>query len=156
MPDIDLTPLKDVHLPTEPSFFPPAVGWWVVAGFICAVVTGIFLFLYFFNRSPKRYALRLLKKIERTPADLPTLGVELGALLKRVAMVAFSREEVASLSDKEWADFLRQHGNGALSPEQAEFIATAAYLPKQKAVAIQAEKLYTAVKDWICYVFKKG
>ncbi len=156
MPDIDLTPLKDVHLPTEPSLFPPATGWWIVAGVLCILIIGSFLFLYFLKRSPKRYALRILKSIERNQSDLPTIGVELGILLKRVALVAFPREEVASLSDKEWADFLLQHGNGALSPEQAKFIVSAAYLPKQKAVAIETEKLYTAVKDWIYYVLKKG
>lgn len=155
MPDIDLSPLKDVHLTMEPSFFPPAVGWWIVTGGICLVLMSLLLLIYFLNRSPKRYALRILKKIERQNADLSTLGVELGVLLKRVALAAFPREKVASLSDTEWADFLLQHGNNALSAEQAKFIASAAYLPKQKAVAIQTEKLYTAVREWICCVLKK-
>lgn len=156
MPEIDLSPLKDVHLPPEPLFFPPAIGWWLIMGVILTFSLLMILFFYFWKLSPKRYALRLLKKIEVQKLPLAETGVQLDVLLKRVALIAFPREKVASLSHKEWADFLIHHGNGTLSAEQADFIVSSVYLPHQKAVAISTEKLYNAIKEWICCVLKKG
>lgn len=156
MTEIDLTPLKDIHIPASPPSFPPAAGWWIIIGILLMITVCGGIILYFWYQSPKRYALYLLKNIKSSSVDLQTKGVELSTLLKRVALVAFPREEVAALTDREWAKFLMNHGDNALSREQSDFLASVAYLPKQKAVAIDAEKLYTAVQKWIYYVLSKG
>ncbi len=154
-PVIDLSGLRDVHGLMEPSFFPPAIGWWLVAGFILCLFILVWGWYRFYYMSSKQYAQRVLREIMR--AGLPTmaLGVEISKLLKRVALVRFPREKVAELSGTEWAQFLSDHGGRKLTKEQADFIAQSAFMPAQKTVAIDEKKLYTAVSQWINRVFKK-
>lgn len=152
--EIDLSGLKDIRLPEQPAFFPPAIGWWFVLFFL-VVVFFVFLFWYYkYYTSPKQYALRLLRKIMMQKISDIDILVDLGKLLKRVSLIVFPRSEVASLSGQEWADFLFNTGNHSFSKKQTELIAQAAYLPKQKAIAIHKEKLYTDARDWISSVFK--
>lgn len=153
---IDLTPLKNVHLQSEPSFFPPAIGWWIILFVFFILITIILIRFYYYYTSPKQYSLRLLKKLYKQDLSPIEFGIELSKLLKRVTLVAFPNENVAALSDKEWKLFLMTHAPGSLTEKQAEFISVVAYLPAKKAVAINQEKLYTAVKEWINRVLTKG
>lgn len=156
MKTIDLSPLRNIHLQTEPNFFPPAIGWWIV--FLVLFVAFIFLIIitYVYYRSPKQYSLRLLKNIYMQNLNPIEYGIELSKLLKRVALIAFPNEAIASLSDKEWKLFLMTHAPGSLNEQQAEFLSVVTYLPIQKAVAINQETLYTAVQEWIKRTLTKG
>lgn len=154
-PDIDLSGLKDIHVFAPPPVFPPAIGWWLVLGGVLVLLALIGICIYYWRKSPKRYALILLNKLQSEPLDMQEIGVQLGILLKRVSLLKFKREDVAALSGQAWSDFLQKQGQGALSKEQADFIASSAYLPKEKAVAIQKETLYTDVKRWIVTVLAK-
>ncbi|MBE6456297.1 MAG: DUF4381 domain-containing protein [Alphaproteobacteria bacterium] len=152
--EIDLSGLKDIHLPEQPTFFPPAIGWWIVLFFLLVVFLGGLFGYYKYYTSPKQYALRLLRQIMMQKISDIDILIDLGKLLKRIALIVFPRSEVASLSGQEWADFLFKTGNHSFSRKQTELISQAAYLPKQKAIAIHKEKLYTATRDWISSVFK--
>lgn len=152
---IDLSPLKDIHVLPEPPFFPPSAGWWLVLDVFLSVLFVMWLWYRFYYMSPKRYALRLLKRLQKASLPPVSMGVETGKLLKRVALVCFPPHQVADLSGQAWADFLYQNGNGALTPQQADFIAQSAYLPIEKIIAIDDKTFYTAVYKWIISVFKK-
>jgi len=152
--EIDLSGLKDIHLPEQPTFFPQAIGWWIVLFFLLVVFLGGLFGYYKYYTSPKQYALRLLRQIMMQKISDIDILIDLGKLLKRIALIVFPRSEVASLSGQEWADFLFKTGNHSFSRKQTELISQAAYLPKQKAIAIHKEKLYTATRDWISSVFK--
>ena len=156
MQTIDLTPLKNVQLQTEPMFFPPAIGWWIVFFSVIILLMMSLLGFYLYYISPKKYSLRLLKKLYEQNLTPVEFGIEVSKLLKRVSFVAFPNDNIASLSGKEWKLFLMTHAPGSLNANQAEFISAVAYLPQQKAVAINQETLYTSVKEWICRVLTKG
>ncbi len=152
---IDLSGLRDVHDVIQPSFFPPAVGWWILLIGIIGIILIGWGWYRLYYMSSKKYAQRVLRGIFRKRLPTTALGVELGKLLKRVALIRFPREDVAKLSGEAWADFLCRTGGRVITPEQAKFIAESAYMPAQKTVAINEKKLYTAVHQWINNVFKK-
>lgn len=151
---IDLSGLKDVILPAAPSFFPPAVGWWFILGFLyLCLVFGVLLWLvrYF---SPKNYALR---ELETAYGEAPTtvaFAKTASAILKRIAILKYGAPAVAKLGSAKWAGFLADKGQEFLSPEQANFIAFSTYLPQNGQMHADKEKLYFAVRRLIIQIFK--
>ena len=56
--ELDLSGLRDIHLPIEPSWWPPAIGWWLLlAAFFVLLIIFALCYLYWYTR-PRQYALR--------------------------------------------------------------------------------------------------
>ena len=91
--------LHDFYQPPPPSWRPQTVGWYVV--FAIAALLLLWLALHLYNRwranRYRREALAELANIETT---------QLSALLKRTALSAWPREEVAALNGARWLSFL--------------------------------------------------
>lgn len=107
----DLANLRDLALPAQISFWPPAVGVWIVAG-ACLAALAIVLW-----RGVKRYRASAWKRaaideLRAIHIDDPDLVERVSAILKRVAMVGYGRAQVASLTGKAWADFIAGAGAG--------------------------------------------
>ena len=145
--EIDLTGLKDLHYPVPPSWWPPAWGWFVVAGGVLGV--GLFL-LYKKRTSSLSYALKELKKMQTLPTEkrLKTLS----QLLKRVAMVRYGRAEIAPLDEEAWQQFLLAAAPNILTKDQAEQLAYAIYNPNPQ---MPSTELLSACQKWIENVLKK-
>ena len=97
-----LAGLPGLHLPPPVGLWPPAPGWWVLAG---AVLLGLLATLFWWIRHHRRQryrreALRALAHCADTRA--------VNALLKQVAMTRYGRETVAALWGDAWRDFLNQ------------------------------------------------
>ena len=107
-----LAQLRDLHLPAEPSWFPPAPGWWIVAGLLAAAaVFALARCRRARHRSaPFRAAATELARLRadaeagRTTAADYAHGAS--AILKRVAIHVLHRPEAAPLSGIEWLRFL--------------------------------------------------
>ncbi len=107
----NLDRLHDLIAPAPVPWWPPAPGWrWLL------VFTGLLLLALavkgFLRRQRNRYrreALAELGRIERRLCDSGERAAALLALaelLKRTALTAFPREQVARLHGKEWFAFL--------------------------------------------------
>ncbi len=101
--------LLDIHLPGEPSWWPPAPGWWIVAALIIGLA--VWLILWMRRRAQRRrWRLRILFELERFAADdqlknnTPRLIAELSKLLRRASRTI--RSDAATLRGKAWLDFL--------------------------------------------------
>ena len=124
---IDLSGLKDLHLMNKPNFWPLAIGWWIV-------IVGLIFFallawkLYSIWRdSPPVYACRKAKKILHQQTEDIILLKKLSQLLKRVAIAADGRPQIAPLSDKKWQEYLTSRISEALTDQEAHLIAFAPY-----------------------------
>ena len=107
-----LADLHDIHLPMDPGWWPPALGWWLLAMVILLVLFGI---VYWIVRKVRRGRLRrrsrkLLGAIDRHPdfTELPSVVFAISSLLRRCAIATFPREQVAGLCGSEWLAFLDQ------------------------------------------------
>jgi hypothetical protein len=97
-----LSKLHDIVVPEPVSWWPPAPGVWVL---LCLAAVVVIALAWRFLRSwrsnaYRRAGLALL-------ADAGT-AYDISVILKRVALAAFPREQVASLHGQDWAAFLNQ------------------------------------------------
>ena len=101
-------PLRDIHLPSAPGWWPPALGWWLSAALLVLLVFGLFLLVRRIRRlGYRRQALRQLATLERD-LKLPPAALlsALSSLLRRAVLCAFDREECAGLVGEDWLQFL--------------------------------------------------
>jgi hypothetical protein len=92
--------LHDIVLPEPPPLWPPAPGVWVLLVVGLAVVTALVVWWWRARtRNAYRRAGLALLANARTPR-------EIDIVLKRVALAAWPRREVAPLYGQDWAEFL--------------------------------------------------
>jgi hypothetical protein len=95
-------PLDNLHgfyQPPPPSWRPQTIGWYIVFATLALLL--IWLTAHLFGRwRANRYRRVALSKLEHIET------AQLSALLKRTALSAWPREEVAALSGASWLSFL--------------------------------------------------
>jgi len=97
---LSLSELQDIVLPAVPPFWPPAPGFWILLLMLVAVVISGWRWrrILRMRNAYRQAGLELLEQA-RTVRDV-------SLVLKRVALAAWARDQVASLYDSQWADFL--------------------------------------------------
>ncbi|MBP5344399.1 MAG: DUF4381 domain-containing protein [Alphaproteobacteria bacterium] len=149
---IDLTPLKGLHVMDQPSWWPLAYGWWIVfVGVVFAVIL-FFMLRKWWRARPVVYAMHELQKIQKISKDIEYLRA-LSNLMKRVAILRFGREEIAPLTEDKWQHFLLQVVPHTFSESEAKSIALSPYVDKVK-TPIKREKLRAQTAKWIQAVLK--
>lgn len=100
--------LQDIHLPEPVSGWPLAPGWWcVLIGVPLLLAACVYCYQRLTRKTAVKTARRQLQSLRLHPQDdaLQTL-THLSALLKRVAISTAPRNEVASLTGKDWLAYL--------------------------------------------------
>lgn len=147
-----LAGLRAYHLPEPPSWWPPAPGWWVLAALI--VLGALLVLLYLRRRRRCRgaarqamYELQQLRRGWRQHADGAASARALSRLLRRFAMAAFPRRDVAALTGERWLRFLdQQGGQGRFVDGPGRWLIEAPYRP---AMPGSVDEVATLVEDWI-------
>ena len=84
-------PLRDIHLPEPVSWWPPAPGWWLLAGLLILLAVGALLVWRWYRRGRLgRSARRALERVfvdYRHHGEPQRLLRELSVLLRRIAAV---------------------------------------------------------------------
>lgn len=110
--------LHDLVLPAPAPWWPPAPGWLWLLGFAALVaLAGLVIWLVRWQQNRyRREALAELAALEAAAAARPVqVLVELSELLKRTALTAYLREQVAALSGPQWFGFLDRAGGTRFS-----------------------------------------
>lgn len=103
--------LKDIHLPAPISWWPLALGWYVLA-FILGIllcVVGYRVYRWWQKGRARRYAINALKQLRvKYQAGIATERSldEVSQLLRRLVLAYFPREHVANLQGEAWLQFL--------------------------------------------------
>ena len=109
-----LQQLRDVHMPADPSWWPPAPGWWVLG------VLLVFLLLWAYRkyrsvqqrRVPIRMAQSLLGELyghyQRGSLSAMDFLQQSNELLKRLLVPALGHQRFARLSGDAWLEQLDQ------------------------------------------------
>jgi hypothetical protein len=145
--------LRDIHLPGEPAFWPPAPGWWYVAAVIIALIawmTVIALRRYRIHRQRQR-VFAVLAGLEHELANgrAPDALARMSVLLRRLALTRFPRERVAALTGTAWLRFLDESGgNGRFAEGPGRVLSTGPY---QRALPadLDASGLVALVREWV-------
>ena len=113
-----LDQLKGIHTPDAIGFWPPAIGWYLIAALLVAalVLVGVTLWRRWQQNAYRRAALQECDDIEReitSKSDYRTAAIRIATLLKRTALSVFPRAEVAPLSGDAWILFLESKASEA-------------------------------------------
>jgi hypothetical protein len=149
--------LADVVTPHPVSWFPHTWGWWALAGVLLAGALALTVHRvrrYLANR----YRREALAACAALDASLDREGgraaalAELAVLLKRTALSAWPRDEVASLYGRAWIEFLTRHAGRARVDEGITRLLDAAEYRPGTLASVSSQEAHAcarAVRDWI-------
>jgi uncharacterized protein DUF4381 len=134
--------LHDFYQPQPPSWMPQTVGWYVVLALVVLLLAwGGWRLVAHWRRN--RYRREALRELEHAaPSAIP-------ALMKRTALAAWPREQVASLSGERWLRFLEAHdGKDSFSKPPANLLVDLDY--RETSLAPEEERAIRRLAgDWI-------
>ena len=152
--DGNLANLHDI-VPAQPvSWWPLAPGWYVLA-FIIAAVVLVFVWRArrrWLARRYRRQALLELRAIAHDSLEPAIAAASLMTLLKRTALTAYPRQQVAGLSGANWWLFLDQCVGGDEFREQLGPVTSALVYGGSgsgNASAAVVQQLAVATEGWI-------
>jgi hypothetical protein len=156
MPDVDpgsLDRLHDIATPPPVPWWPPAPGWFVVAGIALAVLSSVaWVGIARWRRNRyRREALTELDRITRDPR-VPSSLTHIAELMKRVALAAYPRDWVASLTGDAWLAFLdATGGTDAFTRGAGRVLKEAAYRKDAPSDPSEIVNLSGVVRHWIAH-----
>lgn len=106
--------LRDIVVPPPAPWWPLAPGWNILGAFALILLLYV-LFRWRASWRASAYRREALALLE-TSSD----SLEIAKVLKRTALAAAPRTEVASLTGSEWCDWLEQTSSHALPPSLRE------------------------------------
>jgi cbb3-type cytochrome oxidase subunit 3 len=147
-----LEKLRDIQLPKPISCWPLAPGWYVLAlvGLLFFILLIYFIYRKHLQARAKRQALQLLKDYEQyyqAGGEIQVISAQISELLRRVALVYFPREQVASLSGEAWINFLNNTSKQCNFTALSDCLLTLPY--QEKAPNINLNPLFENARKWI-------
>ena len=147
-----LQQLRDVHAPLDPSWWPPASGWWVLFLFtLCLIVWAAWRLLQTWrHRAPLRAARKLhaqycieLERGALTPSSYIHASNE---LLKRVLVRGYNKYQFAPLSGITWLQALDRLSDTQLFTEgPGQALGDARFSPHQPEDPVRLQELSKAI-----------
>lgn len=151
-----LQSLRELPLPAPISYAPQRIGWVFVALLLLAIAL-VIAWLAWRRHEKSRYrreALAELARIEVRLGDEATRAsalADIAPLVKRTALAAAPRSEVASLSGPSWLAYLKRT-HGSFDEATGALLYVASYAPRERLAGVtqqQAQRLVQAARDWI-------
>lgn len=158
-----LAQLADIHLPEPVSYWPPAIGWWILAA-IALVLLALLLRKLARMRSQQKIRQYALAELERCydsfsqadPAALDQSRLDyvnqFNTVVRRVALVHYPQANVASLDGAAWVDFIRQKGESSLMTD--EIAAALQYGRFQTRCDVDVDAMQDFGRQWIESLYK--
>ena len=151
--------LRDIVAPPPVPWWPPAPGWYWLFGFLLFLMLVLVLrsLLRWQHNRYRREALAELARHESALVDPARRADALSAmaeLLKRAALTAFPRGQVATLTGPAWFAFLDRAGRTAsFSAGCGATLENAAYDSRSAAALDEAQtrELASIVRDWLAH-----
>ncbi|MBF0583948.1 MAG: DUF4381 domain-containing protein [Magnetococcales bacterium] len=157
--------LRDIHLPDPLSWWPPALGWWLLAAAIATVLATGWLIWRHVQRNRLRKA--ALAELDRLVAAYTShqkpqrLAADLSSLLRRVCLSPLWNPKpsepphppVAGLTGEEWLHFLDRFLPGQpFSTGVGKWLVTLPFQPPDPVCPPQKEELAALIalcRSWL-------
>ncbi len=147
-PDLQL---NDIVMPDSVGFWPPAPGWWIIAGLIIVFLLAGWLLLRWRHkrRQAKQPLSDALQQLHSMLSEEPALTPELCATINETLKIYCRQRypKALALYGSDWSAFLRQHSQ-AFTDNQQQLLASGPYLPPEKISGSAAELLQSA-QQWL-------
>lgn len=132
--------LHDIVTPAPVSWWPPAPGWWALAAALL-IAAGILGFRSWQTWRANTYRRVALGRLQRAT----TLG-EIAEILKRAALAAYPRPEVAPLSGAAWLKWLQKTQNERATEPVEEALGQGVYAETNGRDVTQAAQF---AENWV-------
>ena len=151
-----LQALRELPLPAPVSYAPQTIGWLFIA-LLFVVIAAVIAWLVWRRHEQSRYRREALAELARIEAKLNDEGTRAAALaaiaplIKRTALAAAPRDQVAALSGASWLAYLRKT-HGAFDDECGSLLYASSYAPRERLAGVtpqQAQRLVSAAREWI-------
>ncbi|MEH6873013.1 MAG: DUF4381 domain-containing protein [Candidatus Competibacter sp.] len=149
--------LHDIIVPAPAPWWPPAPGWYWVLGLMVVMLLAA-LIAGLIRRQHNRYRREALAELARHEMALqnaelrsPAL-LSLAELLKRTAVTAFPREDVATLTGLKWFEFLDDTARGSRFRDALGATLENAIYDPRTADTLDPQRLHSvveAIRHWI-------
>ncbi|MDH7787235.1 hypothetical protein QBD01_003262 [Ochrobactrum sp. 19YEA23] len=106
-----LRSLHDIAIPPPVSWMPQTWGWGLLAALLLLGIAVLIVrwAIRYRRNAYRREALRVLEAISNNAPMTQSSGTKIAELIKRTALSAWPRIDVATLSGRQWVSFLEQH-----------------------------------------------
>jgi len=149
--DFSQLPLRDIHLPGAISWWPPAIGWWIVFG---VVVAGVLVLVWRYRlQFRERAAVRGLKAVAAMleSGSAPVICIQrISMILRRFAMSVAGDAPVAGLTGDAWLRFLDSRwARDEFSSGIGRVLIFGPYAPPDRVSAEDVSALNGLCIDWV-------
>lgn len=153
-----LNGLREITLPAPPSYRPQTLGWAILGliALFALTVWSIQQYRRWHRNRYRRTALHRLAELEQLAQQSTTRVAalqELSELLKRTALAAYPREQVAPLYGDDWLAFLdRTYQGKDFTQGDGQLLAQLPYQPLESLAQSPSEAvfgLFGSVRGWI-------
>lgn len=147
--------LRDIRVPTV-SWWPPAIGWWLLAAVLLIAIVACALLVLRYRRllHPRRAVRHQLDTLAMRFAqdrDAHALAEGLSKLLRRIALML--EPAVAAHDSTRWRAFLAGRAPGAFDDAQ---LATLLEAPYRAQPEFDGEALLASARSWCERALRRG
>ena len=144
-------PLRDIHLPAAVSWWPPALGWWLLVGLgVAALLVATWWLRRYRARRANRAALALLETAATQAATQPLAAVQTVSVALRRFVMTTEQEGAAAITDEAWLALLDSRWNRqGFSTQAGRLLAQAPYMPAERVATDAAVQLIEMARDWL-------
>ena len=144
--------LRDIHLPDAISWWPLAMGWWmlVVAAVVVALVFIVRYARHWRHRAAQRALRKTIAAIE-SGADPSACALNASTILRRFAMtMAADGKEIAGLVGNAWLDYLDSRWDRSeFMGESGQLLLSSPYQPPHGPAPEESLALCELCMDWV-------
>jgi hypothetical protein len=147
-----LAQLKDIHLPNAVSWWPLALGWWIVLMIgVGLLLAGVYFYRRWQRKSPQELiiaqSLQLFHALQTQSLTPKVFIMELSELLRRTALSLYGRKTIANLAGDDWLQFLNQKGaTTAFTDGEGRVLADQPYRAE---VDYDHQALVSLIEQWL-------
>lgn len=147
-----LAKLKDVHLPPEVSWWPLAIGWWILIGLFVTVLIAIAIQRHLKAKKFRlsKLAIQELEKIKSSEARNWLMQLEV--LLKRASLAHFPKSKVASLTHDSWIRFLQNTGENIWDDHSLLLLKDSVYQDLSKIPSTHRDTIFSQSEQWLSQI----
>ena len=147
-PQTDTLPLRDIHLPDPVSWWPPAIGWWLVLALLMIILFLLPHFIRWLKHKPlRKVALQEFDYIVAQHKGSAELLAAVSAFLRRLSMSYHGRQQSASLTGNAWIEELGSLNSQASLPDSLSHLLIRG--PYQKQVQFNEDEFIKLCRQWL-------